>query len=502
MPASASRMFVRSSTVDPVGRRGCAGAAGRGRRRGRRRDRRPRVSRQSVKPPVEAPTSSTRRPVTSMPKCVEGGVELLAAASDEPRRRAGDDQRVAGGDEPCRLVGDRAVDEHPLLGDGLGGLGAAGDETPSHELGIEAPAGAHSAGARGGDLAHAGRADRLLLRRGLLGGRLLGRGLLGRSPSSPWTFFAVAFFAVAFLAAAFFAVRLLGRRLLRRGPSWRSTWWPRPARPPGWGRSGTRSPPAGPRRRRRGWPASRAAWRPRACTISASCVAVSRPRSRSVCTVASASERRTSPGLDEALHRCLCLLPRHLGELDARLHQLLQDVLGHRDMLSGPGQNGLIESTTAARSAASRATGTSTASPGAVTPERTSANGHPSVTAKAPSVLGRSPTTSNRPPVAGSTSVQHGSRHRRVRLAGDHRPAAGCRAAPTARIAPPPGIGPSGVGYVASSLVPINRAPRDGGRRGDAHPLVVERRGGSRPSRRRHRRRPGRRRRSDGRRAP
>ena len=28
-----------------------------------------------------------------------------------------------------------------------------------------------------------------------------------------------------------------------------------------------------------------------------------------------------------------------------------------------------------------------------------------------------------------------------------------------ARMAPPPGIGPSGVGYVASSLVPIRRAP-------------------------------------------
>ena len=43
-----------------------------------------------------------------------------------------------------------------------------------------------------------------------------------------------------------------------------------------------------------------------------------------------------------------------------------------------------------------------------------------------------------------------------------------------ARIAPPPGIGPSGVGYVASSFVPISRAPLRARRGRDAHPLVVE----------------------------
>ena len=44
-----------------------------------------------------------------------------------------------------------------------------------------------------------------------------------------------------------------------------------------------------------------------------------------------------------------------------------------------------------------------------------------------------------------------------------------------ARIAPPPGIGPSGVGYVASSFVPISRAPLRTAVDAPAHALVVER---------------------------
>ena len=59
-----------------------------------------------------------------------------------------------------------------------------------------------------------------------------------------------------------------------------------------------------------------------------------------------------------------------------------------------------------------------------------------------------------------------------------------------ATIAPPPGIGPSGVGYVGSSLVAIRRAPAAHRARCALHSVEVERRGGSRRSRRR----PGRRR--------
>ena len=43
-----------------------------------------------------------------------------------------------------------------------------------------------------------------------------------------------------------------------------------------------------------------------------------------------------------------------------------------------------------------------------------------------------------------------------------------------ARIAPPPGIGPSGVGYDESALVASKRAPRQTAARRDPQPLVVE----------------------------
>ena len=75
---------------------------------------------------------------------VEGGVELLAAASDEARRGPRDDDGVTGRDEPRRLVGDGAVDQHPPGGDRRAGIGAAGGETAPDELGVEAPAGRHS----------------------------------------------------------------------------------------------------------------------------------------------------------------------------------------------------------------------------------------------------------------------------------------------------------------------------------------------------------------------
>ena len=269
----ASRTFVRSSTVTRSSSRmrGCSWPWPTSRATTWAA---PRVSRQSVKPPVEAPTSSTRRPVTSMSKCVRaassfspprptnrGGGPVTTSASPAATSRAGLSATAPLTSTRCSATASA-------------GLGAAGDETPSHELGIEAPAGAHSAACAWW---------RPCARR------------TSRPPSSPWpswpptswparpTSWPVAFLAVAFLAGG-----LLGGRLLRRAPSWpgpswprpswrspssprpswpapswRSTWWPRPARPPGWGRNGTRSPRAGPRRRRRGWPATRAAWPPR-----------------------------------------------------------------------------------------------------------------------------------------------------------------------------------------------------------------------------------------------
>ena len=105
------------------------------------------------------------------------------------------------------------------------------------------------------------------------------------------------------------------------------------------------------------------------------------------------------------------------------------------------------------------ATGTPTASPGSVTPERTRANGQPSVTANWPSVLPRSPTIEQ--PLrrrASPTIVRTASAIGTYGLPATTgwRPDA---VATPARIAPPPGIGPSGVGYVASSLVATSRAP-------------------------------------------
>ena len=50
--------------------------------------------------------------MTSIREVLDRSVELLAAAPDEPRRWIGDDDGIAGGDEPSRLVGHGAVDEY------------------------------------------------------------------------------------------------------------------------------------------------------------------------------------------------------------------------------------------------------------------------------------------------------------------------------------------------------------------------------------------------------
>ena len=96
-------------------------------------------------PAGRRPDVEHARPATSMPKCVERGIELLAATADEARRRSGDDDGVAGRHQSCRLVGDRAVDEDPSRVDGRVRVGSAGDEAAPHELGVEPPAGRHSA---------------------------------------------------------------------------------------------------------------------------------------------------------------------------------------------------------------------------------------------------------------------------------------------------------------------------------------------------------------------
>ena len=241
-----------------------------------------------MKPPVDAPTSSTRSPRTSIAEPVERGVELLAAAPDEPGRWPRHGDGVAGGDEPGRLLGHGTVHEHAHGRHGLLGLGPAGDEAAADELGVETSAGGHSGGRR---------------RRLLLGG--------GSRPSSP---------APSSPAPSF-----------SPAPSWPWPSSPAPSSPapsspapsspapswpwPSWPWTSWPAPSSSPARRRRvdspGRPtpstwastsSTRSARRPSClatsfCTSSASAAAASRPRSINRWTAASASDRRTSPAL-------------------------------------------------------------------------------------------------------------------------------------------------------------------------------------------------------------
>ena len=290
----ASRMLVRSMTVtrSSARSRGCSWPCPTSRAITRRA---PRESRQSVNPPVDAPTSRTTSPVTSTPKCVERGVELLAAAADEARWRTGDDDGVAGRHQARRLVGDGAVDEHPSRLDGGVRVGSAGEQAAPDELGVEPPAGRHSGRQLASPrpcFAGALRAAAFFLAGAFLAVVFLAAAFLAGAFLAG-AFFAGAFFAGAFLAGAFLAGAFLAGAFFA-GAFFAGAGASRPAR------TGSRAPRAGPRGRRPGWPASRAAWRPPTGSDSARLVAVSLPRASRFCTVASASERRTSPALTSA----------------------------------------------------------------------------------------------------------------------------------------------------------------------------------------------------------
>ena len=69
----------------------------------------------------------------------EGGVQLLAAAADEPRTVSRDAQRFFGRHEARRLLGGRTTHGDPSGGDvGSGPLPARG-QAPTDELGVEPP---------------------------------------------------------------------------------------------------------------------------------------------------------------------------------------------------------------------------------------------------------------------------------------------------------------------------------------------------------------------------
>ena len=115
-------------------------------RRRRRRPRRRRgCSSTSVKPPVEAPASSARRPSTVDRERLERAEQLVRAAGD-PAGLVGvgaDDDRGAGVDAGGRLGGGPTGDGDPALGDQRDGVLAGAGQAPPHELGVEPAATGH-----------------------------------------------------------------------------------------------------------------------------------------------------------------------------------------------------------------------------------------------------------------------------------------------------------------------------------------------------------------------
>ena len=110
---SISRALSRSITVTR-GRRAATGRSGRRRRRRAATRAAPRCSMQSVKPPVEAPTSRQSRPSSVDPERLERVVELDPAARDEAR--AGVDEQIGLGlDQLAGPQRDRAVAADPDL---------------------------------------------------------------------------------------------------------------------------------------------------------------------------------------------------------------------------------------------------------------------------------------------------------------------------------------------------------------------------------------------------
>ena len=186
----------------PGRRAAAAGGAGPGPRRRRSTEAAPAWSRQSVNPPVEAPASRARRPVTSMPNRSRAASQLLPAPADEPAAVAGQLDGFVGGHQAGRLVGHRPRRPAPL------------------PRSIRATA--------WGRLSTRPRSTRARSRR---------RRARPGQPADPVpvdrvaAFFAGAFLAAAFLAAAFFAGRLLGRRPSWPPPSWPAPSWPRPSWP-------------------------------------------------------------------------------------------------------------------------------------------------------------------------------------------------------------------------------------------------------------------------------
>ena len=130
------RMFVRSSTRTRGSARNLGSSCPWPTSRATT-DAAPCWSRQSVNPPVEAPTSRARRRVTSTAKRLSAASSFSPPRPTKRGRGPREDDRFAGCDEAGRLVGDRTADQDRSgLDRGLGLL-AAGSEPPPHQLMVE-----------------------------------------------------------------------------------------------------------------------------------------------------------------------------------------------------------------------------------------------------------------------------------------------------------------------------------------------------------------------------
>ena len=200
------------------------------------------------------------------------------------------------------------------------------------------------------------------------------------------------------------------------------------------------------------------------CLATSCCTRLADRRGRLAAAVEQRLDRRLGLGaahgarLDQLLHRAFGLLAGHLAELDTRLEQLLQGVLGHPAMLTGDAdRRPACRRPRRGRERRSR--------PG---PDRVAGPGHPcphegerAAERDTELAVGAGPVADDEQPLGAAARRPSPARPSAIGAYGlpattGWRPAAVTTAA---RIAPPPGIGPSGVG-IRGVVVGGDRAGR------------------------------------------
>ena len=360
-----------------------------------------------MNPPVEAPASSTRRPVTSRPKTSSAWSSFspprLTNRGRADRRRRPRRRRAPGG---TALSATAPFTRTRWAAMSVLRFGAARHQLTPDEFGVEPSTSRHRSISRPACserrppswpepssqpafLAGAFFAARLL-GRSLLGGSLLGRSLL-RSR--------------AFLAGAFFAGAALVTSALTRSAIFSAS-------------SSKRSSSSSKRSESQATCLENSLL---ACSLGGLATAVEERLHRLLGVLAP-----DLAGLHHRLNDGLGLLAGHLGELDASVDQSLQCCFCHDRQATRPGQGSARGAPRPrARSARSRSTtmSSSMCESGRDTPDRTSANRQPSAARTARrSPDGRRPSGcvdgSNVVPVV-DTNACNQVGHRLVRLAGD-----------------------------------------------------------------------------------